>query len=191
MATFSSQAHYSGPRLSDSPTYASPRSAGFGSRAAGLRGERAANSQPSLGRRFFRGLVRFVVAVLIGVGGTLAWQSHGEEATEFVRTWAPSLVWLLPAATNQAPAADSTSPELTQQLDPMARDLAAVRRIVEQLVVDQTQLAAKQQQIAQELTALQSVGQDIREKTSAPTPARPARAAPRKLAPAGQQSSVQ
>jgi hypothetical protein len=135
-------------------------------------------------------MVRFVIAVLIGIGGTLAWQSHGEEATEFVRAWAPSLVWLMPAASHEAPAAAAMSPELARQIDPVARDLAAVRRIVEQIVVDQTQLAAKQQQMAQELTALQSVGLDIREKVSAP-PSRPARASPRKLTPAAQQSSVQ
>ncbi len=41
-----------------------------------------------------RSLSRFSFAVLIGVVGTLAWQSYADEANEMVRTWAPSLGWL-------------------------------------------------------------------------------------------------
>jgi hypothetical protein len=58
----------------------------------------------SIGRRMFRALARFGIAVLIGIGATLAWQSHGEEAKELVRTWAPSLGWLLSVSTTKSPA---------------------------------------------------------------------------------------
>jgi hypothetical protein len=64
--------------------------------------------------------MRFLLAVLLGVGLTLAWQSYGEDAKEFVGPWAketiatyaPSLASVLPSwmtpATPQQPAAKST-----------------------------------------------------------------------------------
>lgn len=39
---------------------------------------------PSLGKRMFRTSARFLIAVLIGVGATLAWQSYRGEAREMV-----------------------------------------------------------------------------------------------------------
>jgi hypothetical protein len=43
-----------------------------------------ASGRPSIGRRMFRTLFRFSVAVLIGVGATLGWQSYGDEAKEML-----------------------------------------------------------------------------------------------------------
>jgi hypothetical protein len=63
-------------------------------------------------------------------------------------------------ASRSAPAAATTSPELAQ-LEPMARDLTAMRRSLEQL-------AAKQEQMAQTITTLQAVEQDIKQKMSSP-----------------------
>ena len=48
-------------------------------------------------------LPAFFIAVLIGVGATLAWQSHGDDAKQIVRTWAPSLGWLFPVSTTKSP----------------------------------------------------------------------------------------
>jgi hypothetical protein len=98
---------------------------------------KATQRRPSISRRMFRALSRFSIAVLFGVAATLAWQSHGDEAKEMFRTWAPSLAWLLPVSTttSSAPSAAS-SPELAQQLEPMARDLAIVRRSLEQLAAN-------------------------------------------------------
>jgi len=39
-----------------------------------------ASARSSIGRRMFRALARFSIAVLIGVGGTLGWQSYGDAA---------------------------------------------------------------------------------------------------------------
>jgi hypothetical protein len=75
-----------------------------------------------------------------------------------------------------APAAAATSPASAQQLEAMARNLAVVRRSVEQL-------AAKQEQMAQNIATLQAVEQDIREKMSSPPPSRSVRVPPRKNAP--------
>jgi hypothetical protein len=37
-----------------------------------------------------RGFFRLVFAILLGVVGTLAWQSYGEEAKATIRTWGPT-----------------------------------------------------------------------------------------------------
>ena len=36
--------------------------------------------RPPIGKRMLRALIRFSIAVLIGVGATLGWQSYGDEA---------------------------------------------------------------------------------------------------------------
>ena len=144
--------------------------------------DRPASDRPSIGRRIFRALVRFFIAVLIGVGATLAWQSYGDEAREAVRTRAPSLVWLLPVSTPKSDLAAVRSSleqlavkqeqiaqavpsfDLVQQLEPITRDLAAVRSSLEQLAV-------KQEQMAQNIATLQAVVErDMRQTTSSPLP---------------------
>jgi hypothetical protein len=148
-------------------------------------------ARPSLGRRISRTLGRFFIAVLIGVGSTLAWQSHGDDAKEMVRTWAPSLGWLVSASPPKSAldgqvfaAAAVTSPELVQQLEPMARNIAIVLFNLEQL-------AAKQEQMAQNIAGLQAVEQD-RQKMSSPPPSRAAPVPPRRPPqPATQSPAVQ
>jgi hypothetical protein len=110
-------------------------------------------------------------------------KSYGDEAREMLSTRVSSLRWLSVTTTTStsgglgsaqdatlpqsalvsqrsAPAAATTSPELAQ-LEPMARDLTAMRRSFEQL-------AAKQEQMAQTITTLQAVEQDIKQKMSSP-----------------------
>jgi hypothetical protein len=99
-----------------------------------------------------------LIAVLIGVGGTLAWQSHGDAAREMVVARAPTLAWLLSVST-KSPAGAATSPYPVQQLEPLASNLDVVRRSLERL-------AAKQDQMAQNIAALQAVEEDIRQKMS-------------------------
>ena len=130
-------------------------------------GERQPMSgRPSIGRRIVRSLTRFSVAVLIGVGATLGWQSYGDAAKEMVVARAPTLSWLLSISTTKSPVVAATSPGPVQQLEPLASNLDVVRRSVEQL-------AYKQEQIAQNIAALQAVEEDIRQKMSftPPTPA--------------------
>jgi hypothetical protein len=137
------------------------------------RDDQLVGDRPSIGRRMFRALVRFFIAVLIGVGATLAWQSYGDEARKSVRTWAPSLVWLLPVST----------PKSMQQLEPITRDLAAVRSSLEQLAV-------KQEQMAQNIATLQAVvEQDIGQKMSSPLPSQAVPLPPRKPQQPAAQSS--
>lgn len=147
----------------------------------------------STGRRAFRALARFSIAVLIGVGVTLAWQSYGDEATEMVRTWAPSLGWFLPVTTMKSPPdgrVSAAAAAVARQVEPMALDLAVVRRSVEQLAGKVEQLAANQEQMAQHIASLQAVAQDISQKISSPPPSRAA--PPRKpLQPTAQSSAMQ
>ena len=135
---------------------------------------RPAGDRPSLGKRMFRSLVRFSIAVLIGVGATLGWQSYGDEAREMLMAQAPALAWLLPVPTTRSPAMASTYADPTRQLAPMASTLDAVRRSVDQL-------AAKQEQMAQNIAALRAVeGQRMPTAPSAapPTPAQPVASVP-------------
>jgi hypothetical protein len=111
----------------------------------------------------------FSIAVLIGVCATLAWQSYGNKARDMLSTQFPSLGWLLATTTastsgdlgpaqeppqsalvsqRSAPAAATASPELAQ-LEPMASDLAAVRRSLEQV-------AARQEEMAQTIATPQA-----------------------------------
>jgi hypothetical protein len=163
--------------------------------------DRPVRDRPSIGRRIFRAFVRFFIAVLIGVGATLAWQSYGDEAREAVRNRAPSLAWLLPA----------TTPKSMQQLEPITRDLVAVRSSLEQLAVKQEQmarampsfesvqqpepitrdlaavrssldqLAVKQEQMAQNIATLQTaIERNMKQTMSSPLPSQAVPLPPRK-----------
>src|SRR6266853_206272 len=135
-------------------------------RPSGLNDDQVASDRPSIGRRIFRTLTRFIIAVLIGIGATLAWQSHGDAAREMVVARAPSLGWLLSVSTTKSPAVAATAPDPAQQLEPLASNLDVVRRCVEQL-------AAKQEQMAQNIATLQAVEEDIRRRMSTPPSSSP------------------
>ncbi len=133
----------------------------------GFRNDHVAH-KPSVVGRMFRAFARFSIAVLIGVCATLAWQSYGDEAREMLSTQVPSLRWLsvsnttaaLPQPAPVPPAAAApaviTAPELAQ-IEPMGRDITAMRAALEQL-------AAKQEQITQTIATLQAVEQEIKRK---------------------------
>jgi hypothetical protein len=137
-------------------------------RSSGSKNAQLRSDRPSISRRLTRKLARLFLVVLIGVGGTLAWQ-HGDEVTEMVRTWAPSLGWLLPVSTIRAPAPTVT----TADLKPVAIDLALVRRSIEQLASNQDQLARKQDQMAQAIATLQAAEQDLSQQILALAPPAP------------------
>jgi hypothetical protein len=145
-----------------------------------------ASGRPSIGRRIFRALTRFSIAVLIGVGATLGWQS--DAAKEMLVARVPTLAWVLPVSTTKSPVVAATSTDPMQQLAPLASNLDVVRRSVEQL-------AAKQEQMAQNIAALQAVEEDIRQKVSSTPPAPAQQAAsipqPKPPQPKAQSSAVQ
>ena len=123
----------------------------------------SASGRPSIGKRMFRTLVRFSVAVLIGVGATLGWQSYGDEAKEMLVAQAPALALLFPVSTTKSPVMAATFAD-TRQLAPLASTLDAVRRSVEQL-------AARQEQMAQNIAALRTADENGRQRTSSTPPA--------------------
>ena len=87
-----------------------------------------ASARSSIGRRMFRALARFSIAVLIGVGGTLGWQSYGDAAKEMLVAWAPTLAWVLSVSTTKSPVVAATSTDSMQQLAPLVSNLDVVRR---------------------------------------------------------------
>lgn len=197
--------HDVAPLVPEPPLRAPPRHTDFVNNQFG-------SNRPSIGRRIFRGLARFFIAVLIGVGATLAWQAYGDEAKQMVATRVPSLGWLLSVSTTlptdgqapiqdaaipqavprsapvtqiPAPAAPVASAEIVQRLEPMARDLAAVQRSLEQLAV-------KQDQMAQSIATLQADEEGIKQRLASPLPSRAMHTPPRKppQQPATQSSAV-
>ena len=121
--------------------------------------------RPSIGRRMFRTLIRFSIAVLIGVGATLGWQSYGDAAKDMLAAEAPILGWVLSSVPTTKPSAVAvTSIDPARQLAPLASTLDVVRRSVEQL-------AAKQEQMAQNIAALRAAEGDARQKISSAPPA--------------------
>lgn len=169
-----------------------------------------ASYMPPIGRRSVT-LASFFLVALIGVGATFAWQSQRVSTTK-----APNEVGIVakqtatpPAGdvpaqdaahpqqapalqTTPAPTAAATSPELVQQLEAMARDLADLRRSVERLAAKQAQLeqvaaaqeqlATKQEQMAQNIANLEALGQTIKHRTS-PPPSRTVPVSPRRNTP--------
>jgi hypothetical protein len=135
-------------------------------RPSGLKDGPVASRRPSIGRRILRALTWFSIAVLIGIGATLAWQSHGDAARDMVVAEAPSLSWLFSDPATRSPAMAATVPDAVQQLEPLAFNLDVVRRSVEQL-------AAKQEQMAENIATLQAVADDIRQRVSTAPPSSP------------------
>ena len=84
---------------------------------------------------------RYLIAIFIGVAGTLAWQSYGGAAREAVAKWSPQLGWLAPPAVpvaQTAPAASAgASPD---QLKATSLALAAVRQSVDKLATEMGKL---------------------------------------------------
>jgi hypothetical protein len=150
---------------------------------------RSTREGPSFGRRALRRVSRFLLTACIGVAATLAWQSHGDAARQIVADWAAQRGWsswlslvglpsdldvarrqVTPPAPVQVPITEPTQPETiaaappsAPQLEAMAQDSAAIRQKLEQL-------AAGQEQLAQDIVKLQNTVQEIEEKGLVPAP---------------------
>jgi len=140
------------------------------------------DGRASIGRRTVRTLIRgLIIAIIVGAG----WQVYRDDQTkELFRSWVhSSLVWSLAVLESTDRGSDARSepapklstqtvapsvptsisinefPELQQELQAMARDLATLQRLVEQV-------ASKQEQISRDMAALQAAEQNIGEKIS-------------------------
>jgi hypothetical protein len=136
-----------------------------------------------------RAFVRYLVAICIGVAGTLAWQAYGEEAKRIIATRAPELgwspavrqtiaSWTKPLAGPENTAARPPVQE-TQEPAPVAQtapgavaptpaapsfDPEQAKQMAQSLDgLRQTveRLAAAQEQIGREMTSLQAADQEI------------------------------
>ncbi|HVY59171.1 MAG TPA: hypothetical protein VHA77_15070 [Xanthobacteraceae bacterium] len=189
MPIYSSQTNYAGRRPMESSVQASSRMSDFASRRPpGFRDDQIVRDAPRPRRRIFRRFVHFLIAIFLGVGATLGWQSYGDQAAQMVGIWSPELARLIPIPTSKP--AGAASPEvIQQQIEPLTRELAALRHSVEQIASSQALFSAQQDRMAQNILAVQSSSQDLEQKLqdigqkmSSPPPARSTRAAPRKPA---------
>ncbi len=117
--------------------------------------------RPSISGEIFRALIRLFIGILIAFSATLAWQSYSDEASKLVGTWVPAAAWLLPVSPLESPADGHQSAQeavfpqsapvaqkppavpssdSVWQLEPLTRDLAAVRSSLEHLAVKQEQM---------------------------------------------------
>ena len=139
-------------------------------------------------RRGSRTFTRYLVAILIGVAATLAWQSYGDAAKRVVATSAPELGWSpeakqmiaswvqqlgwtkSPAGSEKiaAPVAQTapTTSLDSEKVQQTAQNLVAVRETVQEL-------AAGQKQVMREIDKLESAVMEILEKIPAPPPQPP------------------
>jgi hypothetical protein len=129
----------------------------------------------------FRTVIRFVVTLLIGIGGTLAWQSYGEVARGMVATQAPTLARLLPPTGWPASSNPAQQPAAAYNLETLRLNIE--------------QLAARQDLMAKSFATLLAVEMDIRQKmaftppSAVPIPASSPQAAPRPAQPRTQSSA--
>lgn len=135
--------------------------------------------RPSVARRASGSVARFLIAFYIGVAATLAWQSYGDAARQFIAKLSPQLGWLALRA-----AGSHTDPleGITHNVDQIvAASQQQMSRSVDQLAASQEQITrtvgqvlTNQEQIVREIIKLQAISQYGPYKSSEPSP-RPAR----------------
>ena len=125
--------------------------------------DRLVGIEREMKKRGSRRFTRYLIAILIGVAATLAWQSYGESAKQIIATRAPELGWspetkqmiatsiqwigwTKPSAgpEKQVPSVtqtEPTTPSFAAGQQQMTQDLAALRQTVEQLAGGQDQMA--------------------------------------------------
>jgi hypothetical protein len=128
------------------------------------------NGRSSVGKRALIALVRFLVIFCIGISGTLAWQSYGDQVREMIASSYAQLSWLAPQAEpvpQNAPdvielASRTASSPDQQQPNAISLDLDGVRQAIdriatsiassqEQMTSSADRIATSQQQIARSL----------------------------------------
>ena len=157
------------------------------SRLDGETSDRVRAMESRTKRRSSRGFARFLVAICIGVAGTLAWQSYGDatkeiiaasapelgwspEAKQMIASWVQQLGWAKPATGPENTAAQPPVPKMPQAAplaqvgaETVEQRLAAVKETVEQLAVGQDQV----------LREINKLHEEILKKIPASPPQRP------------------
>jgi len=155
--------------------------------------DRSSRRRPA-SRRFRR----YLVAICVGVAGTLAWQSYGEATKQIIEKGAPELGWSPEAKqmiatsiqwlgwTKPPAGPENLAPETVaniskqpatpslQQVQEIHADVAALRQTLERELAHMReavmQLAASQELIGREIADLQATDQDILKTTAARKP---------------------
>src|SRR6516165_8263443 len=145
--------------------------------------DRLVSIENEMKKRGSRRFGRYLVAILIGVAATLAWQSYGESVKQIIATrapelgWSPqakqmiaswTLGWTKPPASSekQASPVAQTAPT-TPTLDPsqvqqMTQNLEALRQTTDQL-------AGGQDQMRRDIARLEAAVAELIAKTPEPT----------------------
>ena len=145
-------------------------------RQASFQSEGTSRDRRSVGRRVFRTLI-YGFIIIATIGAALAWQSSDDKTRDTIRAWGTSLSQLSSMLATKSPAgsdaaiepasktserasvAATSSHDLQHQLETMVNDLAVTRHVVEQV-------AARQEQIAQDIAALRSAQQNLSARIS-------------------------
>ena len=112
-------------------------------------------------KRSLLALVRFLIALGIGIAATLAWQSYGDAARAMIAKSFPRLGWLAPQAklvAQSAPDAIALGAPATpfpdqQQSNVTPPDLDAVRQSIDQIT---SNMATNQEQITRSMDRIAS-----------------------------------
>src|SRR5215472_7062461 len=139
-------------------------------------------------RRGSRGFGRYLVAILIGVAATLAWQSYGDAAKQVIATKAPELGWSPEAKqmiaswtlgwTKPPASPEKIAPEIVAPKAPPAPSLdpAQVQQITQSLAAMRETLqevAGSQGSMARDVARLESAVAEILLKIPEPPPQPP------------------
>jgi hypothetical protein len=149
-------------------------------------------------RRGSRGLARYLVAILIGVAATLAWQSYGDATKRMIATKAPELGWspeakqmiaswtkppvgsekqaapvVQTAPGNVAPKAPATVSLDQDQLQQITGSLTTLRQMVDTLRQTVEELTAGQDQMTRVIGRLETAVAELIVKIPEPPPQPP------------------
>jgi hypothetical protein len=124
-------------------------------------------------KRSSRGFGRYLVAILIGVAATLAWQSYGEPAKQIIATRAPELGW-----SPEAKQMIATSIQWIGWTKPLDGPEKQAPPVVEQLAAGQSKLEAADVEILEKITPAPPPPQPIAAPARKPTPVPPSSRAP-------------
>jgi hypothetical protein len=165
----SSDAPLRSPNLRSERRMPEPRPASVRApRSSGRKAVQEVIDRPSLSWRIFRSFTRFVILISIGVGAALGAQT--DTAKEILLAQAPTLAWALSISPTKSLGVATSAQQAEPLTSALMSNLDAMRRSVEQL-------AARQDQMAQSLAALQAADEDIRQQISGTPPTQPREAA--------------
>jgi hypothetical protein len=152
--------------------------------------DRVRATESRIKRRSSRGFARYLVAICVGVAGTLAWQSYGEaikqmmaisapelgwspEAKQMIASWVQQLGWTKPPTGPENTAVQLSVPKMQQAASPSQAGSETISNATSAPSLDQQQLrqmeadiVAVQQTVEQRLAAVRgsveqlAVGQD-------------------------------